>query len=59
MDLLALVFTAIAIIVALVSVFATRPGRLGSIGVALALFFAGVICQWVHLTGIHLVVNHH
>lgn len=62
MDILALVLTILAILAALASVFVTAPpprSRLATVGVALALFFAAVICQWVNLTDHRILVPHH
>jgi hypothetical protein len=59
MDLLALILAAVAIIAALLSTFAARPTRFGTLGVAVACLAASWICQLINLTGVHAHITHH
>jgi len=59
MELVALILAGVAIVAALMSSFATRPTRFGTLGVALACLAASWICQLVNLTGIHAHLTHH
>jgi len=59
MDVLALILAAVAIIAALLSSFATKPTRFGTLGVAVACLAASWICQLVNLTGHYAHITHH
>lgn len=63
MDILALIFCALAIIAGVLSPLPSGPSpvvrhRFGTVGVAVALVAAALICQWVNLTGVHVHVTH-
>ena len=58
MDIIALLLVALAVVAGVLSTFATRPNRFGTVGVAVALLAAGLICQFVNLTGTTVQVTH-
>lgn len=63
MDVLALILACLAVIVGFLSPLPSGPApvarsRFTTVGVAVALLAAALICQFVDLTGTHVIVHH-
>lgn len=64
MDVLALILAGLAVVVGFLSPLPSGPAptqrhRFFTVGVAVALVAAALICQFVDLTGTHVIVHHH